>query len=117
MPFDIGFLTHQFKTNCDELKTWEKILMATYLLGRYEEPVPLIDIVDFCTSNKYIDPLKRKSLYGNMWKSAERLRIDSLLTRFNNPVSYKLVYKKTTARNLTRIARKLGFDAVMEDFL
>ena len=68
--------------------------------------------------NWELTPYERNSLYGTVLRTAEKLRIDGKVRRYNNPVRYQLVYSRRTASHLANIAKKFGFpNAKTEDFL
>jgi len=116
MPLDDRLLAVKLKNHSKELKVWERIMINLYVLGGFDEPVTLITIMNACY-NWELTPHRRRSLYGTIYRSAEKLRANNNMKRYNNPVRYQLIRNKGTATNLARISRKLGFsNARPEDF-
>jgi len=92
-------------------------MINLYILGGYKTPIEMPMLVNTCY-NVGLTPHKRSSLYGTIWRTAEKLRIDGKVKRYNNPVRYQLVYSRRTASHLANIAREIGFkNARVEDFL
>ena len=117
MPLDERLLAVRLKNHVKELKIWERIMINLYVLGGFDEPVKLVTVRDACYNGE-LTPDRRKNLYGTVLRSAEKLRINGNLKRYNNPVRYQLVHSRDTAGFLASIARELGFpNARTEDFL
>lgn len=117
MPLDKGLLVLRLKNKQKDLKVWHRILINLYILGGYETPIKMTTLLDACYNGE-LTPDRRRNLYGTVLRSAEKLRINGNLKRYNNPVRYQLVYSRDTAGFLASIARKLGFpNAKPEDFL
>ena len=117
MPLDERLLAVRLKNHVKELKIWERIMINLYVLGGFDEPVKLVTIRDACYNGE-LTPDRRKNLYGTVLRSAEKLRANGNVRRYNNPVRYQLTRNKHTASYLAGISRKLGFpNARTEDFL
>ena len=117
MPLDKGLLVLRLKNQQKNLKVWHRVLINLYILGGYETPIKITTLRDACYNGK-LTPHQRDALYGTIWKTAEKLRIDGNLKRYNNPVRYQLVYSRRVAGFLAMVAKRLGFpNARMEDFL
>ena len=117
MPLDERLLAVRLKNHIKELKVWERIMINLYILGGFDEPIKLVTVMNACYNGE-LTPNRRRSLYGTIYRSIEKLKTDGNVIRYNNPVRYQLARNKHTAINLAGISRKLGFpNARTEDFL
>jgi len=117
MALDERLLAVRLKNHVKELKVWKRIMINLYILGGFDEPIKLVTVMDACYNGE-LTPNRRRSLYGTIYRSIEKLRANGNVIRYNNPVRYQLARNKDTASYLARISRELGFpNARTEDFL